>query len=1091
LTGARERSILGSTVRASSRSLLGSLGLACLLLPSCSHRLEYRGEFGRGLLPEDEGAAPYLCLAPVERSSRLYVRLSSRKDDPAARGQILALSLPDGKQLGTFRDDLGREDGALRIAATAGGDLTVLRAPRSSASGAIEYELSVYGPDEKPLGRTLLSSPYPRDSADAPFAVGLAASEEGDITVAWADPTERELGGISLYRAPLSAAAPGRATPSLHASLDSFRSRLPIAAAGGFKANSLCYRDGFYYVPIEMSSESFDGILVLDRELRFVRYIGGEWTFNCPVGVAIDASGRMYASNRWEDNLVAYKGDLLLAKSAKDYLYGSEGFRMQGPGALAVSGGELYAYDSGNGRILRFSTVLPGRSADRASAERVLRPIVPRYASDGGFDSWLIPFILGCFAILSIHGFVVGAASREREFALLGLINLCAFAFFVERSYSRFFIDLDEWDIAMGLYLGALILFVRDYIGRSGRTKAWIRRSLGAVGLIALASSLFSALRLIVLGPEAFDSGLRVSDLPSIAAILLILGILVYESARRNREARVALALNLVLFASGLLSIGLFDYTAFEGTILEHILSQGYPLMLGSLLNSLILSLDLGSNLGAVKAARAREELENRSLRELDRQKTDFIMNVSHELRTPLSVILSVADRPGSGEDLAMIRRNAMKLRRDIDNLLTISSLERRAGGIEPSSVRLEGFLRLLAAELSSLAEARGLRLRLESPDEGLRVRADRELLETALLNLVTNAIKFTPSGGEVSIRAGVDGSGSFARIEVSDTGIGVRPELREKIFQRFFRAEDGSRRAYEGAGIGLALVREVAELHGGRAEVESEAGKGSTFSLVIPLDPDPDPDAEGAGANEIAQRSIPAPAPRAAAGSVLVAEDNDDLRAALVAILSERFSVRAVANGKEALRALGEAVPDCVVSDIMMPEMDGYALFRAVREGPRGADLPFVFLTARADPEERERALRDGALDYIRKPFSPAELAAKVENLVALRRGVSARVKARLKDSITRLIDGLDEGTQGAEGGRPAAPDYEALFREKGLSEREAEIARLILGGSSDKEIAYSLGISASTVANHNNRIYRKLGVSSRVELLAGRGPR
>jgi signal transduction histidine kinase/DNA-binding NarL/FixJ family response regulator len=1120
-------------VNASRPIHLASIGIACFLLSSCSNRLEYRGEIGRGILPADESAAPLVCLAPIERSSRLYVRFPFRDGDPTARGQVVSFSLPDGALLGTFRDDRGREDRTLRIAATAGGDLAVLRWPESAvlgaAKGGAEYELSAYGPDERPLGRSLLASPFPRDSAGAPFAVGVAAAESGDAAVAWADPAERETGGVSLYRSALSAAGPRAAAPSLTVSLESFRSKLPLSAAGGLRATSLCYRDGFYYVAIEMASESFDGILVLDRDLDFVRYIGGEWAFNCPSGVAVDASGRMYASNRWEDNIVAYRGDRLLAKSAKDYLYGSEGFLMNGPGAVAAAGDELYAYDSANGRILRFSTVMPGRSEDRAIAERTLRPIIARYASDGGFDSWLIPFMLGCLAILSIHGFVVGATSREREFAFLGLINLCAFAFFIERSYSRFFVDLGEWDIAMGLYIGAIILFTRDYISRAGKRK-WIMRTLGALGLIALAASAISALRLIFLGAEAVAPGVRMSNFPSIAAILLIMGILVLESARRNREARIALALNLVLFASGILSIGIFDYSAFEGTFLEHILAQGYPLMLGCLLNSLILSLDLGSNLGAVKAERERKELENRSLRELDRQKTDFIMNVSHELRTPLSVILGVADRAGtggraaqvSGDELEMIRRNAMKLRRDIDNLLTLSCLERRSSFAEASTVSLAPFLRMLAAELQSLAESRGLSLVLTPPDEGLRVRADRELLETAVLNLVTNAIKFTPPGGRVAIGARADGSGAFARIEVSDTGIGVRPELREKIFQRFFRADEGERRRYEGAGIGLALVREVAELHGGRAEVESETGKGSTFTLAIPIEAAPardegrgpaegrcheadsrgaptrheaescaaaEPGAEAGQALEIARRPGAARPPRETVGSVLVAEDNDDLRSALASILSERFFVRTAADGSEALRALEESVPDCVVSDIMMPGMDGYDLFRAIREGPRGGDLPFVFLTARADPEERERALRDGALDYIEKPFSPAELVAKVENLVALRKGVSARVKASLKDSIARLIDGLDEEARpsGAEAAGRAAPlDYEALFRDKGLSEREAQIARLILGGSSDKEIAYGLGISASTVANHNNKLYRKLGISSRLELLA-----
>lgn|GEM_PF-642456 len=1090
-------------MRAPSRTLLATCGLACAFLSSCSYRLEYRGEIGRGLLPDDEGDAPYVSIAPIPEASALYVRVPIREDEPGRQGQILSFSLPGGEYRGVFRDDLGRDDRALRIAATATGDLAVLRAPEASRSGALEYELSVYDGGHAPIGRARLRSPFPRDSVDAPYAVGIAVAEDGDAAVAWADPDERELGGVSLYSDLLASAS---AEPSLTADLESFRGKLPLSAEGKLKVTALCYRDGDYYLAVEMASEPFDGILVLDRELRFVRYVTGEWAFDCPTGVAVDASGLIYATNRWSDNLVAYRGDRLLTKSAKGYMYGAEGSFMNGPGAVVASGDELYAYDSANGRLLRFSTVLPGRSADRARAERILRPIVPRYAADGGFDSWLIPFVLGCFAVLAIHGFVVGATSREREFLFLGLINLCAFLFFIERSYFRFFIDIDGWDVTMGLYIGALILFTRDYISRAG-WRGWVRASLGVLGILALASSGWSALSIALNPMEYKNAGIRASDLPSIAAIVLILGILVYESARRNREARIALALNSVLLVSGFLSLGIVDLPAIKGTIFEHVFSQGYLLMLGSLLNSLILSLDLGSHLGSMKAAKTREEVENRSLRELDRQKTDFIMNVSHELRTPLSVILGVTGRGGadddderlSGAELAMIRRNAQKLRKDIDNLLALSCLERRSSGMQASSVSLSPFLSLLTAEFSSLAEARGLRLSLTPPDEGLRVRADRALLETALLNLVTNAIKFTPPGGSVTIGARADDQAGFARIEVADTGIGVPPELREKIFRRFFRAEAGNQRKYEGAGIGLALVREIAELHGGRAEAESERGKGSTFALVLPLDPDPSPDGDEATyaddaviasykaelqAGPAAATPIAAAA-RGRAGSVLIAEDNEDLRSTLTAILAERFDVRVAPNGAEALKAIEERAPDCVVSDIMMPVMDGHELFLSLRSNSRGADLPFVFLTARADPEEREQALRDGALDYIEKPFSPPELIAKVENLIALKRSVSAKVKTQLKNSIVELIDSMDERADKASP-REGRMDYEELFREKGLSERESEVARLIIGGSSDKEIAYSLGISASTVANHNNKLYRKLGISSRVELIS-----
>jgi DNA-binding NarL/FixJ family response regulator/nitrogen-specific signal transduction histidine kinase len=533
--------------------------------------------------------------------------------------------------------------------------------------------------------------------------------------------------------------------------------------------------------------------------------------------------------------------------------------------------------------------------------------------------------------------------------------------------------------------------------------------------------------------------------------------------------------------------------------------------MLGYLIQSLALSLDLGSKLGSMKAARERTLKENESLKETDRLKDDFVMNVSHELRTPLSLILGVAERLGSGaagdsvsanaESLGVIRRNALKLQKDIENLLDLSRLHRRGAEARKSAVRLAPLFESMLAEFSALSQTRGVSLSLVPVDPGLTVPADRDLLETALLNILSNALKYTPPGGRVALSAFRSPDGRGARLEVLDSGPGMDPGKRKEIFKRYFQGDPGRR--FGGAGIGLHLAQEAVALQGGKIEVESEPGKGSRFSIVLAgekgpwekEEPENDPGIAGKAGRYRAEFE-PAPVTGAGPsgaggehkGSILFVEDNPDLRAFVSSVFGFGFRLRCAADGAEALRLLDGEIPDCVVSDMMMPGMGGAELHAAMRAHPRLKAVPFLFLTARADSAERLKSLKDGALDYIEKPFSPSELVAKVESLIAWNKASSEELKARIKESVAAAIDGIDSGRPPADRGA-AAFDYGNLFRERGLSNRETEVARLILAGMGDKEIAKSLRISASTVGNHNSSIFHKLGISSRVGLLAMRG--
>ncbi|MGY1822508.1 SpoIIE family protein phosphatase [Geodermatophilus sp. SYSU D00079] len=412
-------------------------------------------------------------------------------------------------------------------------------------------------------------------------------------------------------------------------------------------------------------------------------------------------------------------------------------------------------------------------------------------------------------------------------------------------------------------------------------------------------------------------------------------------------------------------------------------------------------------NAGSYEAERNRAE----ALAELDRAKTDFFSNVSHEFRTPLTLIAGpVAELRGNPtaqadprirEELEVIERNALRLGKLVNTLLDFSRIQ--AGRIDARFEPVD--LAVTTAELASVFRSAvtraGLAFTVDCPPVREPVHVDRDMWEKVVLNLLSNALKFTFTGG-ITVRVRRDGAA--VRLTVADTGTGIPPEELPRLFERFHRVTDARGRSGEGSGIGLAMVRELVALHGGSVDVESTPGVGTTFTVTVPLgtahlpadrlaDPAPEapgvspaaapfltealrwvPDGDGAGAPE-----VPGP-PGDAAGRVLVADDNADMRAYVVRLLAPRYAVRAVADGRQALEAALADPPDLVVSDVMMPGLDGVELLAALRADPRTARVPVVLLSARAGEEAAVEGLAAGADDYLVKPFSAQELVARVD---------------------------------------------------------------------------------------------------------------
>ncbi len=419
------------------------------------------------------------------------------------------------------------------------------------------------------------------------------------------------------------------------------------------------------------------------------------------------------------------------------------------------------------------------------------------------------------------------------------------------------------------------------------------------------------------------------------------------------------------------------------------------------------------SNALAYESERRRAEV----LAELDRAKSTFFSNVSHEFRTPLTLMLGPledllqgADRAieAPREQIEVIHRNGLRLLKLVNNLLDFSRIE--AGRIQP--VYRETDVGRLTTELASVfrsaIDKAGLRFVVDCPPLDTPVYVDKEMWEKIVLNLLSNAFKFTLEG---SIAVHLRAAGSNVELVVEDTGVGIPEGELERVFERFHRVAGTRARSHEGTGIGLALVHELVRLHGGSIRAASAPGIGSAFTVSIPLGSSHLPSHQvEAGEDESATasrpevflkeieswaaegvRPVPEPDPSAAADGkarVLIADDNADMRDYLRRLLAPHYEVEVVSNGAEVLAALERApLPDLVLTDVMMPVVDGFELLAHLRRNPRTRTLPVVVLSARAGEEARVEGLQAGADDYLVKPFSARELTAKVRSQIAMAR--------------------------------------------------------------------------------------------------------
>jgi PAS domain S-box-containing protein len=478
------------------------------------------------------------------------------------------------------------------------------------------------------------------------------------------------------------------------------------------------------------------------------------------------------------------------------------------------------------------------------------------------------------------------------------------------------------------------------------------------------------------------------------------------------------------------------------------------------------LELVAGKLARAIDNARAAEEGHKRTLAlaEIDLAKTVFFSNISHEFRTPLTLMLgpleelsnSLTDRlqPSEREQLRLIQRNAIRLQKLVNTLLDFARIE--AGRIEASyePTDLSTYTAELASLFRSLIEQAGMELEIDCPPLSVPIYVDRQMWEKIVFNLISNAFKFTFSG-TISVR--LQAVGDAVEFSVRDTGVGISTAELPQLFQRFHRVIGARSRTYEGSGIGLAFVKKLVELHQGSIDVTSVEGKGTCFTITIPTGTAHlPPERIGAtrtiistvlGANAFVEEAaswISSDPPRLAdlspelivqsaiqpttfgppparPAKILLADDNADLRDYLMRLLSPQYQVLAVADGIEALTAISRQIPDLILADVMMPNLDGLSLLQALRYNPQTREIPIILISARAGEEARIEGLAAGADDYITKPFSARELLMRVEvtlKLSQLRRAATQQeqtlrleaetAKAQVETILTSIRDGF-----------------------------------------------------------------------------------
>ena len=450
-----------------------------------------------------------------------------------------------------------------------------------------------------------------------------------------------------------------------------------------------------------------------------------------------------------------------------------------------------------------------------------------------------------------------------------------------------------------------------------------------------------------------------------------------------------------------------------------------------ALLLSFVIALSITNRYKIVQRSKKEQE---QLFKELDTLKSRFFANISHEFRTPLTLLLgplekrlSVATETADRNELTVMHRNASRLLTLVNQLLDLSRLEAGTLTLKGHYQPLHEFIHSIASQFSSMADSKTINFRVLA-DQPVSLFFDSDKLEKIITNLLSNAFKFTPAGGSITLtlkehEPNERFKNGYAEIIVADSGPGMEAEHLEKIFDRFYQADTSSTRGYEGSGIGLALTKELVELHHGSITVTSTPGKGSSFTVQLPQGTahlnasDIEYTKKAVRSNVfLSNGSAEAIEHETAVGEgplprVLVVEDNADLRSYLHNSLKDIYQIYEASDGEQGLIAALEEIPDLIISDLMMPKMDGLQLCEKLKNSEKTSHIPLILLTAKADIETKIEGLHTGADDYMAKPFDARELKARIYNLIESRRNLQQKFSRQFSLSVSEIqVESLED---------------------------------------------------------------------------------
>jgi signal transduction histidine kinase/DNA-binding response OmpR family regulator/ligand-binding sensor domain-containing protein len=478
---------------------------------------------------------------------------------------------------------------------------------------------------------------------------------------------------------------------------------------------------------------------------------------------------------------------------------------------------------------------------------------------------------------------------------------------------------------------------------------------------------------------------------------------------------------------------------------------------------------------------------------EISKMKSRFFTNISHEFRTPLTLIISPADNvlsktlePETVKDVSLIKKNALRLLRLINQLLDISKIDDNKLKLKVSPGEIISYIKGIVMIFESLAESKDITLSVKSENPHLHGYFDKEKLEKILINIISNALKFTPAGGKVSVT--VSDMNNKVIIRVKDTGIGIPENETGKLFNRFYQVDNSHTREFSGTGIGLSLAKELTELHKGKISVASKEGEWTEFTIELPTRKE---DFEESQISEEEENSFEIMSPESATLKdqvkadfadkypvsltahekvnahekliLLLVEDNSEVRNYIKDYLSEEYLVEEASNGEEGVKKAEEIIPDLIISDIMMPVMDGYEMTKLLKNNVKTNHIPVIVLTAKSDQESKLEGLETGADDYLVKPFNIKELKVRIRNLIGLRK--------KLQEIYSKSASFFLSGSNPAAGEKFTELDHPISKANEKFTRQAAEVVQRHLS-----EEDFTIEDFSREVAMSRAQLHRKL---------------